>query len=1329
MEDSFEYRTASGGGGGMSDGEYIYNQDEDDDDDLTNTDTDSSIDHIVQYKIPHGHRHHQQGEIYHKHHQHHHQNRNGSRHSREFHINYQDDLSMHLPTSNNSSGNNNALKKRQSINQADSFVYSADDIDIQEDDDDDHDDELFDVDEYENNSNLSAINGDNTEDSSIASTLTNTTNNMTTTNTTTTNTNTNTNTTTTNTNNNHNRQHRSSISSLNTRNIVSSNSNLNHSTPNFPAPNPDLLTTSTTSTTSTTTNNNNNNNNNNGNTTNRGRKSLYQATTHRVKNALGFSPLFMRRTTQQNLNNLNHPSIQRTNSTILEKYLYKKTYFSREELHRLYNIFKKEEISNIDFSEFLIFQGLSFLVHLPHGVDILTKLILEYDEMLSLMDRGSKSLHASTISNNEEDAIGGEFDVEGTVRQQLEHIKNFNVYSDMKLNNESFSSLNTSSLVLRWRTAIDGLTECLFTYMRKKYAVPPHKNPSISQIIDIVSIMTRGTYKEKSELVFKMCKKKSEDGIYKSELMELVKLVDSLTVVNEFGYGNIGTPDEIVNNIFKESYSNYNSLKAGTTPSQLVKESSKSEQKVNSHLLHDLFLKRSSINADVPRCFGYFDLIYACFVKPIEINNTQSFSSWLYKVKYIGVFKYAYSLRYFDCRDGFLIAYKRLRLNKNVPSKVICLFNTSVKVLPKEHPNHHKHGSILKTIFRTGNKEIDESKDATDFVLELNDKEHTFIALSSSKAANFINSIRSNSKGSYRFHSYASPRDDINVDYIINGQDYFKRIYHAIKNAKNEIFIAGWCISPTLTLVRGEDRDDEDVRGHLYRLDHLLYKKAAEGVKIYILIWDETIIAGDLGSRFVKSLFEKLHSRNIKVVRHPHLLPLSWSHHQKIVVIDQSLAYLGGMDLCFGRYDTTNYYLNDNRELIFPGADYINSCVLKPKSNEKTCVIDRKNVPRMPWHDVSISIDGLAARDVATNFIQRWNHAKNANRDYKKYPYLIPTSDPLPPPIQVGESKVQIVRSVSDWSAGQSLENSIYKAYINLINMSQYYIYIQNQFFISSTGNPQPNNQIAFAIMKRIEKAIILKEIFKVIILIPIHSEGDLFTQETQLIVKWTLKSVQGIINELNSKYPHVDVNQYMSVNSLRNWGTNGEVVFTEQIYIHSKLMIVDDRVTIIGSANINDRSLNGSRDSEICAVIEDREIVESRMNGQLHMASHFSLNLRCQLWESHLGLQPTTVIDGKDSEHIRRAIKDPLDQWTYDVLWRQTSKSNTDIYQAAFGNYIPENCTKISQYTRDGRLPSSSLNQSNLEQIQGYLVDFPFKMLIDDEEPASIYSDIITEI
>mmetsp|Transcript_19120 Transcript_19120/g.18770 ORF Transcript_19120/g.18770 Transcript_19120/m.18770 type:complete len:104 (+) Transcript_19120:339-650(+) len=101
----------------------------------------------------------------------------------------------------------------------------------------------------------------------------------------------------------------------------------------------------------------------------------------------------------------------------------------------------------------------------------------------------------------------------------------------------------------------------------------------------------------------------------------------------------------------------------------------------------------------------------------------------------------------------------------------------------------------------------------------------------------------------------------------------------------------------------------------------------------------------------------KLH-KNIKVIRHPRTFLSMWSHHEKIVVIDQSIAFLGGLDICMGRWDTKKHSLKDLKDdkgrHYFPGLDYSNSRVSDFKNVHKfqNESIDRETQPRMPWHDV-----------------------------------------------------------------------------------------------------------------------------------------------------------------------------------------------------------------------------------------------------------------------------------------------------------------------------------------------------------------------------------------
>jgi len=101
------------------------------------------------------------------------------------------------------------------------------------------------------------------------------------------------------------------------------------------------------------------------------------------------------------------------------------------------------------------------------------------------------------------------------------------------------------------------------------------------------------------------------------------------------------------------------------------------------------------------------------------------------------------------------------------------------------------------------------------------------------------------------------------------------------------------------------------------------------------------------------------------------------------------------------------------------------------------------------------------------------------------------------------------------------------------------------------------------------------------------------------------------IIGRLQEAHPGIEISDYISFYSLRNCERLGDRLVYDQVYIHSKLIIVDDRIALIGSANINDRSMCGDRDSEIAAVICDNEFVESEMNGSFFLAGKFAHTLR----------------------------------------------------------------------------------------------------------------------
>jgi phospholipase D1/2 len=127
-----------------------------------------------------------------------------------------------------------------------------------------------------------------------------------------------------------------------------------------------------------------------------------------------------------------------------------------------------------------------------------------------------------------------------------------------------------------------------------------------------------------------------------------------------------------------------------------------------------------------------------------------------------------------------------------------------------------------------------------------------------------------------------------------------EHIMLAMNNAKEEIYIADWWLCPEIYLKRPTD--------HLeYRLDKILLKKSKEGVKIYILLYKEfTMVLNLMTQRTRQLLTEYGMNPNIKILRHPdHFFDgvFLWSHHEKFVIVDQTIVFLGGIDLCYGRWD------------------------------------------------------------------------------------------------------------------------------------------------------------------------------------------------------------------------------------------------------------------------------------------------------------------------------------------------------------------------------------------------------------------------------------------
>ncbi len=223
-----------------------------------------------------------------------------------------------------------------------------------------------------------------------------------------------------------------------------------------------------------------------------------------------------------------------------------------------------------------------------------------------------------------------------------------------------------------------------------------------------------------------------------------------------------------------------------------------------------------------------------------------------------------------------------------------------------------------------------------------------------------------------------------------------------------------------------------------------------------------------------------------------------------------------------------------------------------------------------------------------------------------------------------GTCKVQVLRSIGKWSVGTRTECSIMNCWVETIQGAQRFIYIENQFFIGNNAGDGVMNGIPAAIVERILAAHALKEVFRVIIVIPVHPNGDYANaMKSKVVMHYQYQTINrgltSMFSVLRKKAPGINVSDYIGFFSLRSWGVMNNKVVSDQVYVHDKLLIVDDRIAVIGSANINDRSMIGCRDSEVAIRIEDTLHLDTTMNGQPHTVGYLPHTLRLRLMKQHI--------------------------------------------------------------------------------------------------------------
>ena len=508
-----------------------------------------------------------------------------------------------------------------------------------------------------------------------------------------------------------------------------------------------------------------------------------------------------------------------------------------------------------------------------------------------------------------------------------------------------------------------------------------------------------------------------------------------------------------------------------------------------------------------------------------------------------------------------------------------------------------------------------------------------------------------------RFDSFAPVRTNVFAQWLVDGRDYMWNVSRAISMAKDVIYIHDWWLSPELYMRRPACISKK------WRLDRLLQRKAREGVKIFVIVYRNINSAIPIDSEYTKFSLLDLDS-NVFVQRSPNQIrqgTFFWAHHEKVCIVDHMVAFVGGIDLCFGRWDTPQHEVADDKLTgfedidtprnadncqLWPGKDYSNPRVQDFFALDKPYeeMYNRSKTARMPWHDISMQVVGQPARDLTRHFVQRWNYILRQRKPSRPTPFLLPPPELNAKDLEAlglnGTCEVQMLRSCGMWSMGtpNRTEHSIMTAYTLAIQKSDHFVYIENQFFISTCemDNTRIENTIGEALVERIIRADQQGENWRAVIVIPLmpgfqNTVDSPDGTSIRLIMQCQYRSIcrgeSSIFGRLRAA--GINPDKYIKFFSLRSWGKIGhnKVLTTEQLYIHAKCMVVDDKIAIIGSANINERSMLGNRDSECAAIVRDTDMIWSTMGGQPYLVGRFPHTLRMRLMREHLGIDVDAIM------------------------------------------------------------------------------------------------------
>ena len=392
---------------------------------------------------------------------------------------------------------------------------------------------------------------------------------------------------------------------------------------------------------------------------------------------------------------------------------------------------------------------------------------------------------------------------------------------------------------------------------------------------------------------------------------------------------------------------------------------------------------------------------------------------------------------------------------------------------------------------------------------------------------------------------------------VVAACDSFRLARAAMLKARSQILLIGWDLDTRIKLVECNEGDQAPI--HLGPLISWLSRNRP-GLRIRILAWDgEVYRLLGRGTTLARMTAWRLFNRNVdfKLDSTP---PLHCSHHHKIVVIDDSFAFCGGIDMTGSRWDTRAHRDDE------PGRK-------RPTTHRHYG----------PWHDVTMAVEGEAARALGELGRQRWQLACGEAVDCSTG-----DCDAWPDELEPHFRDVDVAIARTRGKNGDHDElREIEALFLDMVKAAKRFVYAENQYFASRA--------VAEAIAARLAEP----DPPEFVIVNPKSAEG------------WLEEPVMGaaraLLMEAVRKVDHKQ--RFRIYTPVTEKG--------QDIYVHAKVMIIDDRMLRVGSANMNNRSMG--LDTECDVMIDSARPANRGVDGRIR-------ELRCSLVAEHLAAAPERV-------------------------------------------------------------------------------------------------------